>query len=62
MHRPEDLTTKKGKSIIVINTQNVPVVVNELGQQLGGQRYGTVTPSDPFVRRAIAAGFLLVIS
>lgn len=62
MKKAEDFTTKKGKSIMVLNTQNVPVVINESGQQLGGQTYGLVTPSDPFVRRAIAAGFLLVIS
>ena len=50
------------KTAMVLNPSNTPVVVNEIGQTLGGMRTGKVILSDSVVIGAIKKGFLLVLS
>lgn len=57
-----DLTTKKGRTFMVLNPLNTPVVANELGQTLGGQKFGKISVTDSVAKRAIESGFLAVVS
>lgn len=57
-----DLTIKSGKTLSVLNTQNTPVVANEAGQTLGGQKFGKVSAADLIAKQAIESGFLTIVS
>lgn len=59
---PDDLSTKKGKTFLVLNQLNTPVVANDLGQTIGGHKFGKVSVTDSVAKRAIESGFLSIIS
>ena len=58
----EDMTTKKGKMIIVSNPKHYPVTINEAGQTLGGYKQAKVSSGDSIVKRAIDNAVIMVVS